>query len=242
MRAFLPTVLFCLAITAHAKEWKNEIFHCAATIPEGNGWQMIDAPPTPGIAPVLVMQNNTRQLVFGINVVEKFRNVNLTDPAIQGELEAMLRQFGYQFVGHANVTVAGINWLQYPVHTSPGPQQVSGLIRYASMGGYVYSISMLRGGSQQAAQDSELLQTAASFRILPAVTAGADGTSTHAKPGTPPRNTASPKTAAVPEEPTAEKDAATEEDNSKARMIWAGAAGLVVLVLFLGIITKKPVK
>lgn len=244
MRAILPILLLCLAITAHAKEWKNEIFHCAANIPDGPGWQMIDAPPAPGLAPVLVMQNTARQSVFGINVVDKFRDANLADPAIQRELEAMLRQFGYQFVGHANVNVAGVNWLQYPVSTGAGSQQVSGLVRYASMGGYVFSISMLRGGGQQAAQDPELQQAAASFRILPAGTVAANSAPSAAQsagtPGNALRKAASPKTAETPDQPATEEDAAATEDHSKARMIWAGVAGLAVLVLFLSIITKKP--
>lgn len=239
MRAILPILLLCLAITAHAKEWKHDIYHCAANIPDSPGWQMIDAPPAPGIAPVLVMQNTARQSVFGINVVEKYRDANLADPAIQRELEAMLRQFGYQFVGHANVNVAGVNWLQYPVRAGSGPQQISGLIRYASMGGYVFSISLLRGGGQEAAQDSELQRAAASFRILPPGSVAANSAPTTAQPlgmpGKAPQNAAP-----APGQPATEEEAATEEDNSKARMIWAGGAGLVVLLLFLGIIAKKP--
>lgn len=243
MRAILLILLSHLAITAHAKEWKNELYHCAASIPDGNGWQMIDAPPMPGIAPVLVMQNTSRQSVFGINVVEKYRDANLADPAIQRELETLLRQFGYEFIGHANVNVAGINWLQYPVRSNSGPQQISGLIRYASVGGYVFCISLLRGGGQQAAQDSELLQAAASFRISPAGTIAAKIAPTTAQPlgtsGKVPLASAQ-KRGAEAEPPATNEEAPASEDNSKARMIWAGAAGLVVLVFFLGIIGRKP--
>lgn len=222
MRAILPLFLLCLPLTASAKEWKNPFFHCGANIPDSPGWQMIDAPPAAGIAPVLVMQNTARRAVFGINVVEKFRGANLSDPAVQKELEAMLRQFGYQFIGHATVNVGGVNWLQYPVRSGEGPQQVSGQIRYASLGGYLFGISMLRGGSPEVSQDAELQQAAASFHILPAGTAAANGTP------------------APSEQPAGADDDPGAEDNSQARMIWAGGAGLVVLVLFLSIIAKKP--
>ena len=214
MRAPVHILLLCLAVSARAAEWKNEIFHCAANIPESPGWQIIDAPPAPGIAPVLTMQNAAKQAVFGISVVEKYRDAKISDVTLQKELEAQLRQFGYEFVGHATVRAGGFDWLQYPVRAGAGAQQVRGVIRYASAGGYVFGITMLRGGGQEAAQDVELQQAAASFRILPA---------------------------AVPTEKSGKADAPAEE-NSNAKLIWACVAGVVVMLTFASIITRNPAK
>jgi len=214
MRAPVHILLLCLAVSARAAEWKNEIFHCAANIPESPGWQIIDAPPAPGIAPVLTMQNAAKQAVFGISVVEKYRDAKISDVTLQKELEAQLRQFGYEFVGHATVRAGGFDWLQYPVRAGAGAQQVRGVIRYASAGGYVFGVTMLRGGGQEGAQDVELQQAAASFRILPA---------------------------AVPTEKSGKADAPAEE-NSNAKLIWACVAGVVVMLTFASIITRNPAK
>ena len=241
MRILIPCLLLCLAISTQAKEWKNEIFHCAANIPDSAGWQTIDAPPAPGIAPVLTMQNVSRHAVFGISVVEKYRDANLADPAIQMDLEAMLRQFGYQFVGHSSVSAGGFSWLQYPVRAGSGPQQVSGVIRYASAGGYVFGITMLRGGGQEASQDVELQQAAASFRVLPA-------SAFAVAPVVPAAKDASGKGIAqkAPVQSLADKggdksqsgteDAANVADESRTRLIWYAGAGLVVLLVFISII------
>ena len=244
MRAILAVLLLCLAMSAHAREWKNELFHCAAAIPDSTGWQMIEAPPAPGIAPVLTMQHATKQSVFGISVIEKYQDANLAEPAIQKELEASLRQLGYQFPGHGNVKAGSINWLQYPVRGMAGTQPVSGIIRYASAGGYVFCITMLRGGGQEAAQDAELQQAAASFRVLPA-SAFAAAT---VVPGTHPKGVA-PTTSAQPQADTAgdKSESGTQEpadgaDESRTRLIWYGGAGLIVLLVFFSIIggrTKK---
>ncbi len=244
MRALLTVLLFCLAASTRAAEWKNEIFHCTANIPESPGWQIIDAPPSPGIAPVLTMQNAARQSVFGISVVEKYRDAKIADVAVQKELEALLRQFGYVFIGHATVKAGGIDWLQYPVRAGAGAQAVSGIIRYASVGGYVFGITMLRGGGQEAAQDAELQQAAASFRLLPATPAAAPIAS--AIPGTSSRDSAASKTAQSKKPAAAATTATTAaaeapvEDNSNAKLIWAGVAGVIVLIIFASIITRNP--
>ena len=238
MRATFAVLLLCLATSAGAKEWKSEIFHCAANIPESTGWQMIEAPQSPGIAPVLVMQNTSRQAVFGISIVEKYQEANLADPAIQKELEAMLRQFGYQFIGHSSVKAGGLDWLQYPVRAGAGPQQVSGIIRYASAGGYVFGITMLRGGGQDAAQDAELQQAAASFRVLPASAFAMAPTT----PGVTPKGVAASSSAksladkAGDKPEAATEEAATEADQARTRLIWYAGAGVVVLLLFFSII------
>ncbi len=232
----LPFLLLpCLVISALASEWRSEIFHCAANIPDSGGWQMIDAPPAPGIAPVLTMQNAARQAVFGISVIEKYKEANLSDPAIQKDLEAMLRQFGYQFIGHSTVKAGGFDWLQYPVRAGAGAQQVSGIIRYASAGGSVFGITMLRGGGQEASQDAELQRAAASFRLLPADAIAATGTGGRngkTAQGTPlqTQGSAGEKSESDKESP---EDAAAAE--SRTRMIWYGGGGVLVLLIFLGI-------
>jgi len=176
--------------------------------------------------------------VFGINVIEKYRDANVADPAVQQDFEAMLRQFGYQFAGHASVKSGGFDWLQYPVRAGAGRQQVSGVIRYAAAGGYVFSITMLRGGGQEAAQDAELQRAAASFRILPA----------SAFAQMPPPQEPNPKTAAAPAAPvsakkeaenkpeTAAGEAADGADVSQKRLIWYGGAAVIVLLFFFSII------
>ena len=246
MRAPVHILLLCLTVSARAAEWKNEIFHCAANIPESPGWQIIDAPPAPGIAPVLTMQNAAKQAVFGISVVEKYRDAKISDVTLQKELEAQLRQFGYEFVGHATVRAGGFDWLQYPVRAGAGAQQVRGVIRYASAGGYVFGITMLRGGGQEAAQDVELQQAAASFRILPAaaptraaipIASGFPKSDAGAARGIPNAQTV----AAVPTEKSEKADGPAEE-NSNAKLIWACVAGVVVMLSFASIIKRNPAK
>ena len=238
MRAILTVLLLCLAVSARAREWKSELFHCTANVPDSTGWQMIEAPQVPGIAPVLVMQNTARQAVFGINVIEKYQDANLADPAIQKDLEATLRQFGYQFVGHSTVKAGVHDWLQYAVRAGTGPQQMNAIIRYTSAGGYVFCITMQRGGGQEAAQDAELQQAAASFRVLPATAVAAAAATQGSSPkGTPPPVSAQPLAAKAGDKPEAGvEEPATEADESRNRLIWYGGGGLVVLLVFFGII------
>ncbi len=246
MRALIPFLFSCLVVFAPAAEWKNEIFHCAANIPESPGWQVIDAPPVPGIAPVLVMQNATKGAAFGISVVEKYRDAKISDVTMQRDLEAQLRQFGYAFVGHATVKSGGFDWLQYPVSSGVGAQQARGLIRYASAGGYLFSITMLRFGGQEAAQDIELHQAAASFRILPAEkpatvppTVPVASVSQTRNSDTAKGGAKAPPVAAVPPGDSGKADAPAEE-KSNAKLIWACVAGVLVLVTFASIITRNP--
>jgi hypothetical protein len=118
------------------------------------------------------------------------------------------------------------------------------MIRYTSAGGYVFSVTMLRGGGQDAAQDSELQQAAASFRVLPAGTVA--GTSAPATPqtisarGQAPRALApASKTKAADKSAPGEEETPAEE-NSTRRWIWIGGAALVVLIFFFGIIARNP--
>lgn len=238
MRIPIALLLLCLAVSAQAREWKSELFHCAANVPESTGWQEIEAPSIPGLAVLLTMQQPARQAFFGINVVEKFREANLADVAIQKELEGMLRQFGYQFIGFSRVKAGGLDWLQYPVVAGTGAQQVKGVIRFTSAGGYVFGITLLRGGGQEASQDVELQQAAASFRVLPAPALSREtSTKVAASRATPASSekTTQDKPAAVAEEPT-------ENDGSRARLIWYAAGGVLVLLILIGIIGRSGSK
>ena len=232
MRATLALLLLCLAMSARAGEWRSQNFRCSANIPDSTGWQMIEAPASPGIAPVLTMQHATRQAVFGISVIEKYKDANLADPAIQKDLEAMLRQLGYQFAGHSSVKAGGLDWLQYPVRAGTGTRQVSGIIRYGSAGGFLFGITMLRGGGQEAAQDAELQQAAASFGVLPASAFAA----------APVADAKGIAQAAFGQSPGGDKseagieDPADGADESRKRLIWYAGGGLVVLLVFFGII------
>jgi hypothetical protein len=244
MRIAFAILLFFLACPAHGREWKSDLFHCAANIPDGNGWQMIEAPQTPGIAAVLAMRNADKQSVFGINVIEKYRDASISDPAVQKELEAMLRQFGYRFIGHSTVRSGTLDWLQYPVRAGTGAQQISGVIRYTSAGGYLFSITMLQGGGTEAAQDAELQQAAASFRVLPPAGVAA----------IPPNATAQSAGAKRRTPVDAASNGASKSDNSAAsatgdnsgdgngtgRLFWIVGAVLVVLVAFSSIVMRKP--
>ena len=244
MRAPFVVLLLCLAMSAGAREWKSEIFHCAANVPESTGWQTIEAPQSPGIAPVLVMQNTSRQAVFGISIVEKYQEANLADPAIQKDLEAMLRQFGYQFVGHSTVKAGVHDWLQYAVRAGTGPQQMNAIIRYTSAGGYVFCITMQRSGGQEAAQDAELQQAAASFRVLPASAFATAPTAPGANPkGVAASSSAKPLADKAGDKPeAATEEAATEADQARTRLIWYAGAGVVVLLLFFSIIGGQSKK
>ncbi len=240
MRTAIALLILCLAVSAPAREWKSELFHCSANIPDSTGWQIIEAPSPPGLAIVLAMQHPAKQAVFGINVVEKYRDANLADPAIQKELEAMLRQFGYQFIGHSTVKEGGLDWLQYPVIAGTGAQQVKGVIRFTSAGGYVFGITMLRGGGQEASQDLELQQAARSFRVIPApivavapASAGAQDAGKRMPPAPAPASPTDDKSGDKPAEVAEES---SDSGNSRARMYWYAGGGLVVLLVFFSII------
>jgi hypothetical protein len=239
MRAVIFLLLLCLGVAARAREWKSELFHCAANIPDSAGWQIVEAPQEPGIAVLLAMRNPARQAVFGVNIVEGLRDANPAVPAIRQQIEALLRQFGYQFVGHSSVKAAGFDWLQYPVQTGAGAQQFTGIIRFTPAGGYVFSITMLRGGGQQAAQDVEMQQAAASFRMLPVVAPTPVAVPAMARDSVakaPPPAPAAPVASTAGEKPVAAAEEPASGDDSRNRMIWYGAGGAIVLLIFFSII------
>lgn len=228
MRTAIAFLLLCLALPAHAREWRSELFHCSANIPDSGGWQIIEAPQSPGIAVAIAMQHPLKRSIFGINVVEKFRDANLADPAIQKDLEGLLRSLGYQFIGHSNVKIGGLDWLLYPVRAGAGAQAVTGVIRFASAGGYVFCLSLLRGGGLDAAQDPELQQAAASFRVLPA--------SAFASAAQPPSARVVKSAKGAGEQPGEDGENAEDSGDSKFRWVWYAVGGLFILSMFFGII------
>lgn len=247
MRTAITVLLFVFTISTHALEWKSELFHCTANLPGGAGWQEVEAPTVPGLTTLVVMQNTGRQAAFAINVVDKVPGTSLSEPAVRQTLENLMRQSSYQFVGLSTVKVGGLDWLQYPVRSGSGAQQVAGVIRFASAGGYTFGITMLRGGGKDAASDLELQQAAASFRALPAsmsaiptaqIQTGQTMTPKPmaAAPAAPPSGIGSKndgKPVPVAGDPTGEPAA----DNSwNSRLIWYAGAGLVVLLVLFQII------
>ncbi|MEQ1850250.1 MAG: hypothetical protein ABMA01_01530 [Chthoniobacteraceae bacterium] len=234
MHKSLLLLLAAFLVSAHAFEWRSEIFHCSANLPDSAGWNVIEAPPTPGITVVVAMQNPGKQAVFGINIVEKLPGTDLADPAVKRAIEELLRSFSYQAIGHSVVKISGLDWLQYPVQSGSGAERITGMVRFTSAGGRVFSITALRGGGQEAAQDVELQQAAGSFRILqtmpPAKPAIAQSTSNPPPPTAP---TDSKDAAKTP--PSAEPPATGLGDQP--RLIWYAAGGIAALLVFLKIIS-----
>ena len=229
MRILPALLLLAFLAPAQAFEWRNDIYHCSASLPDSTGWQPIVAPPTPGIEPLIVMQNSAKQALFGINIVAKVPGTRIAEPAVQQSFEGLLRGFGYQFFGHSTMNVGGIEWLQYQVRSGAGAQQVAGVVRFAAAGGYFFSITLLRGGGREAAQDVELQHAAASFRILPGAPSPAQVI-----------RDAAPVPAPAEEKRESQTPAATEEaaatDHANLRMIWCGGAGIIVLLVLVKII------
>ena len=232
MHIRIALLLLAFLTAANAFEWRNDIYHCSANLPDSPGWQPIVAPTTPGLEVLIAMQNLTKQAVFGINIIVKVPGTRLAEPAVQQTFEGWLRKFGYQFTGHSKLNVGGIEWLQYQVRSGAGTQGVTGIVRFGVAGGYFFSISLLRGGGQEAAQDVELQQAAASFRILPPAPALAAAVE---------KQDAAPASARATDKGEPPAPAAAEEpavaDNSNRRMIWYGGAGIIVLLVLVKIIS-----
>lgn len=231
MRAFPAFLFFAFLATAQAFEWRSDLYHCTANLPDSAGWQPVEAPKTPGITTLIAMQNSTRQSLFGINIVEKLPGTRVAEPAVQQALEVLLRKFGYQFAGHSTVSVGGLDWVQYRVDVGTGAQKVAGVVRFAAAGDYFFGITLLRGSGQDAAQDVELQRAAASFRIVQAVSPATAIASTAEKETT----AATPAAGDGKRQPAAAEEPAAP-DNSTRQMIWLGGGGLLVLIFLIKII------
>ena len=228
MRTFLALLLSIFLSAAEGFEWHSELYHCAANLPDSAGWQPIEAPQTSGVTTLVVMQNSAKQAVFGINIVEKLPGTRVADPAVQQALETLLKKFGYQFAGHSSMSAGGLDWIQYQVRAGTGAQLTTGVVRFAATSGYVFGITMLRGGGQEAAQDVELQRAASSFRIVAPTTLAPPVASTS-------ESQKAPATMDRKSEP-APTEEPTPPDNSTRRMIWIGGGILLVLIFLLKII------
>lgn len=247
MRAKIILLLFTMLGPVRAAEWKSDIFHFSVMLPDSTGWQPIDPPPLPGITVVVALRNPVRNTLFGINVVERVPSANVADPAVQKIIEDQLRQCPYQFQGRSTVKISGIDWLQYPVRAGTGAQSVSGIVRFGAANGYIFAITLLKGGGGEVVQDFELQQAAASFRPL----AFAPPVATlQAVPTPPAPATAPPLTPvasvlpnkAAPGKPTPATAAPADPESPYLKWIWLGGGGLVVLLILFKIIGGSDTK
>lgn len=243
MRAAIAFLVLAILAPVHAVEWRSEEFRCSANLPSSPGWLGIETPPIPGITVLVAIRHPSRQALFGINVVEQLPGANLTDPAVRQAIEKLLRQFAYQFVGYSTVKLGGFDWLQYPVRAGSGPQQVSGVIRFTSANGQIFGVTLLRGGGQDASQDAELQQTAASFRVAPAEAASAVAVATPPPPPIQaPALSPMPSGRPIEKKSPAVAEASAETESGYRRYIFPGAVGLIVLLVLMKIIGGSGAK
>ena len=243
MRILLALLLLLSAPLLPAAEWKSELFHCSAVLPSGPGWQMVEPPHLAGITTLVVVQHVGRQAAFGINIVEKTPGTDLANPAVRTVIESAIRQSGYPVIGHSKLRVGDLDWLNYPVRAGSGAQQVSGTVRFTSAGGYIFAVSMLKGGGQDAGQDADLVRAATSFRHT-----GGPAPETAATPATRPSLSAFPKTTAqspvaTPADAAKPDPEATPSSTSQPaapstdpRLFWYIGGGIVALLVFFKII------
>jgi hypothetical protein len=224
MRNLLLLILITIT-SLNAAEWRSSELPCAMNLPDSPGWQPIPAPEVEGIKVLVAMQNPARQATLGLNIVTKVPNANLRDANTVLILETMLRSFGYEFVGNSTLNIGGMEWKQYPVKYSGSQPPLTGVIRFGSAGGQIYSISMLMGGGKEASQDAELQQAAASFRFI-----------SNALNAPPPPGTTSSET---PEKTSTTSDAEKKDEIDYVRLAWM-AGGLFLVLIILGKIISGP--
>jgi hypothetical protein len=248
MRLLCVLTFVCLTLIGRAAEWRNELFGCSANLPDSPGWQPIPAENSPGLTVLVAMQQPQKQAVFGINVLHNLPTSNLRDDATVQSIEKLLRGFGYQFIGRSTVSIAGREWVQFPVRASNNGQPLTGIIRYTSANNQIYGVSLLRGGGQEAAQDPELQAAGMSVRIANVEPPAPSATSTPG--GTPaPGSSSIATTPGAPAPATTDKETTTTkaDDGSvkigpitltqpQLRMAMYGGAGLIVLLILLKLI------
>lgn len=227
----MRNILLCLIailLPLHAEEWRSDIYNCTLNLPSSAGWQQIPPQDVPGVATLVAMQNPTRQAVFGLSVLTEMPSADLRNPNTSTRIEVMLHKFGYTFIGHSTVNIAGREWMQYPVQATNAGQTVSGIIRYTSDHGNIYGLSLLLGGGKPVVQDAELQAAAASFRLFAPLTvvtaAPAPSSPAGQKPSTPTKADA-PETAAA---------AAAQPDYIRYAIL--GGIALLVLLIFAKVI------
>ena len=101
------------------------------------------------VRPVMTERSTILKEKFNQYVFEVSRESAKGD--VKRAIEELLRKFSYQAIGHSVVKISGLDWLQYPVQSGSGAERITGMVRFTSAGGRVFSITALRGGGQEAA-------------------------------------------------------------------------------------------
>ena len=162
------TALFLLSLLLplRAAEWRDDIYACSANLPDSTGWVRIKMADVPGTTLLIAMQNATRHVAFGVNVLDNPPSSNLSDAATLKAVEQLMRGLTYQFLGRSTVQIGTTSWVQYPVTSTFGNLNAKGIIRFTSANGRIYAVSMLAGAGKEASLDTEMQQAAASFKIF----------------------------------------------------------------------------
>ena len=162
------TTLFLLSLLLplRAAEWRDDIYACSVNLPDSTGWVRIKMADVPGTTLLIAMQNATRHVAFGVNVLDNPPSSNLSDAATVKAVEQLMRGLTYQFLGRSTVQIGATSWLQYPVTSTFGNLNAKGIIRFTSANGRIYAVSMLAGAGKEASLDTEMQQAAASFKIF----------------------------------------------------------------------------
>ena len=128
------TALFLLSLLLplRAAEWRDDIYACSANLPDSTGWVRIKMADVPGTTLLIAMQNATRHVAFGVNVLDNPPSSNLSDAATLKAVEQLMRGLTYQFLGRSTVQIGTTSWVQYPVTSTFGNLNAKGIIRFTS--------------------------------------------------------------------------------------------------------------
>lgn len=234
-RLLLLALLFATT-PLHAVMWKDDALGCSVLLPDSRSWQKVPVPDVLGVTTLVCILNQERQAAFGITMWQNPPNSDLRDRATSDALEQIMRSLKYEFAGNSWVTIGGIDWKQYPVKATIEGKPVSGIVRYTTVAGKIFGVSLLLGGGNDVSQDSELVRIANTFRTFRPVVA-----QTTPPAGTDPSEPAKP--AETAETASAEKP---EGDTVQAPMNYqkigmiAGGALVVLIVLIKIIGSGKP--
>ena len=230
--------LFSLLLPLRAAEWRDDIYACSANLPESTGWARIKMADVPGTTLLVAMQNPTRQVAFGVNVLDNPPSSNLSDAATVKAIEQLMHGLTYQFLGRSTVQVGATSWVQYPVTSTFGGLNAKGIIRFTSANGRIYAVSMLAGGGKEASLDTEMQLAAASFQIFQTAPIAATKpvpVVALAKNDKPPVKTTTSAPSPVAEAGTAAPVEEAEQFDYK-RIAKFAAGGIFVLLIFFRII------
>ncbi len=234
MRKAIAFFLFSLVLSLRAVEWRDDVYACAANLPDGPGWVPIRVAEVPGTTVLIAMQNTVRQVVFGVNVLNNPPSLNLSDDATVKAIEQLMRGLTYQFFGRSTVQIGATSWLQYPVTSTSGGLNAKGILRFTSANGRIYAVSLLAGGGKEPTQDAELQQAAASFRLLPQIQVAAAKPAPVAAPAKKDKPSDKkpepPKPATTTDSPSPAEE--TDEPDYKRIALFASGAVFVLFIFF----------